>query len=116
MPRRAVDATANDCPCASSFFIALLPWAAARHPTWYFWFSLVAFCSTGLLFAIISNINLEIAGAMSWILGRFFLLPEIAAAPLVALGVVLLADLVASSAPAASTRIRALVAGALGVV
>jgi len=88
---------------------------AYRHCRWYFWFSLLAFGSTGLSFAIISNSNLNIPSA-TWVLERFFLLPEVAVAPLVALGVVMIADLVASSAPALRNKSLPIIAGALGLV
>jgi 4-amino-4-deoxy-L-arabinose transferase-like glycosyltransferase len=86
-----------------------------RRCRWYFWFSLLAFGSTGLFFAIISNSNLNIPSA-AWVLERFFLLPEVAVAPLVALGVVMIADLVASSAPALRNKSLPIIAGALGLV
>jgi hypothetical protein len=88
---------------------------ACRHRRWYFWFSLLAFGSTGLFFAIISNVNLNIPlGA--WVLERFFLLPEVVVAPLVALGVVMIADLIASSVPPWTIKSLPIVAGALGLV
>lgn len=88
---------------------------AYRHCRWYFWFSLLAFGWTGLFFAIISNVNLKISSA-AWVLEHFFLLPEVAVAPLVALGVVMVADLIASSVPALTSKSLPIIAGALGLV
>lgn len=89
---------------------------AYQHVRWYFWFSLLAFGSTGLLFAIISNFNLASMRAGAWVLERFFLLPEVAAAPLVALGVVAIVNVIASSDPAFRGKSLPVVAGALGLV
>jgi len=89
---------------------------AYRSCRWYFWFSLLAFGFTGLLFAIISDLNLESATSAAWVLQRFFLLPEVAVAPLVGFGVLLVADVIASSTPIAHGKRLIPVAGALGVV
>jgi hypothetical protein len=88
---------------------------AYRQCRWYFWFSLLTFGWTGLFFAIISNVNLNISST-AWMLERFFLLPEVAVAPLVALGVVMIADLIASSVPALTTKSLPIITGALGLV
>jgi len=89
---------------------------AYRVCRWYFWFSLLAFSFTGLFFAIISNINLRSLIGGAWLLERFFLLPQVAAAPLAALGVVLIAELVASSAPPLKSKRLPVVVCALGIV
>jgi hypothetical protein len=89
---------------------------AYRNCRWYFWFSLLAFAFTGLLFAIISNFNLASVDASLSVLERFFLLPEFVAAPLVALGVVLIRDAIASSAPEFPGQPLTWVAGALALV
>ena len=86
-----------------------------RHYRWYFWFSLLAFGLTGLFFAIISNVNLNIPSG-AYVLERFFLLPEVVVAPLVALGVVMIANLVASSAPELGSKGLPIVVGTLGLV
>ena len=89
---------------------------AYRRCRWYFWFSLLAFIFTGLFFAIISNINLSSLIGGAWVLERFFLLPQVAAAPLAALGVVILANLLASSKSVSESKSLIIIAGALGIV
>ena len=83
---------------------------AYRHQRWYFWFSLIAFLCAGPLFAWITNLNLATAPSALFVLQRFFLLPQVVVAPLIAFGVLLIAEVIASSAPA---RPLPLVAGAL---
>ncbi len=88
---------------------------AYRHCRWYFWFSLLAFSFTGLFFAIISNTNLNIPSA-AWVLEHFFLLPEVAVAPLIAFAVVMIAEIVASSVRTLRGKSVPVVAGAIGLV
>jgi hypothetical protein len=86
---------------------------AYRRQRWYFWFSLIAFLCVGPLFAWITNLNLATAPSALFVLQRFFLLPQVVVAPLIAFGVLLVAEVVASSVPA---RPVPLVAGALLIV
>jgi len=86
---------------------------AYRRQRWYFWFSLIAFLCVGPLFAWITNLNLATAPSALFVLQRFFLLPQVVVAPLIAFGVLLIAEVIASSAP---TRPLPLVAGALLIV
>src|SRR5207302_11187909 len=86
-----------------------------RHG-WYFWFSLSAFLCVAPLFAWITNLNLATAPFALFVLQRFFLLPQVIVAPLIAFGVLLIAEVIASSAPALPTWPLPLVAGALLIV
>jgi dolichyl-phosphate-mannose-protein mannosyltransferase len=86
---------------------------AYRRQRWYFWFSLIAFLCVGPLFAWITNLNLATAPSALFVLQRFFLLPQVVVAPLIAFGVLSVAEVVASSVPA---RPVPLVAGALLIV
>ena len=86
---------------------------AYRRQRWYFWFSLIAFLCVGPLFAWITNLNLATAPSALFVLQRFFLLPQVVVAPLIAFGVLLIAEVIASSVPA---RPVPLVAGALLIV
>ncbi|PYL15428.1 MAG: hypothetical protein DMF46_06100 [Verrucomicrobia bacterium] len=89
---------------------------AYRRQRWYFWFSLIAFLCVGPLFAWITNLNIATAPSALFVLQRFFLLPQVVVAPLIAFGVLLIAEVIASSAPALPTRPLPLVAGALLIV
>ena len=89
---------------------------AYRHRRWYFWFSLLAFAFAGPFFAAITNLNLASAPQGLFVLGRFFLLPQVIAAPLVALGIVMIADFAALHAPALPVGPLRLVAAAAFVV
>jgi 4-amino-4-deoxy-L-arabinose transferase-like glycosyltransferase len=89
---------------------------AYRRQRWYFWFSLIAFLCVGPLFTWITNLNLATAPSALFVLQRFFLLPQVVVAPLIAFGVLLIAEVIASSAPALPTRPLPLVAGALLIV
>ncbi|MFN2540859.1 MAG: protein O-mannosyl-transferase family [Chthoniobacterales bacterium] len=64
---------------------------------WYFWFSLAAFIFAGPFFVWITGLNLATAPSALFVLQRFFLLSDVALAPLVAFGVVALAQFVARS-------------------
>lgn len=79
--------------------LVLIGFAAAfRHVRWYAITTLLAFLMVGPLFALISNVNLTLPFALA-ILERFFLLSLVVTAPLVAFGLVALADLVARLVP-----------------
>ncbi len=97
-------------------FVILGAIRAVRYCRWYFWFSLLAFVSTGLLFAMISNVNLSSMVGGAWVLGRFFLLPLVAVAPLVAFGVIMLAEHLASAASEFRRQSVSIIAGGLAVV
>src|SRR2546423_242985 len=64
-----------------------------RSVRWYFWFSLCAFAFTGPLFAWIADLNLKTAPVGLFVLQRFFLLPQVVAAPLGAFGIVMTSGL-----------------------
>jgi 4-amino-4-deoxy-L-arabinose transferase-like glycosyltransferase len=68
-----------------------------RRQRWYFWFSLIAFTFAGPFFVWITNLNLRTAPSALFVLQRFFLLPQIILAPLIALGVLALAEVVSRS-------------------
>lgn len=89
---------------------------AYRHRRWYFWFSLLAFVFAGPFFAALTNLNLGSAPQALFVLERFFLLPEVIVAPLVALGIAMIAEFVASSAPTLPVRPVPLISGAIAVV
>jgi hypothetical protein len=97
-------------------FVILGAIRAVRYCRWYFWFTLLAFVSTGLLFAMISDFNLPGMVGGAWVLERFFLLPLVAVAPLVALGVVMLAERLASVASELRRNSVPIIAGGLVVV
>ncbi|HEX4638492.1 MAG TPA: DUF2723 domain-containing protein [Chthoniobacterales bacterium] len=71
---------------------------AFRRARWFFWFTVLAFVFAGPLFIWITNLNLAAAPSALFILQRFFLLSQVVLAPLVAFGVVALAEFVAGSA------------------
>jgi 4-amino-4-deoxy-L-arabinose transferase-like glycosyltransferase len=88
---------------------------AYRRLRWYFWFSLIAFFCAGPLFAWISNLNLATAPSAIFVLQRFFLLPLVVVAPLMALGIVLVAEIIERAVPA-SIRTLMQVTGVLLIV
>jgi len=73
---------------------------AFRRTRWYLWFSLVAFVFTGPFFVWITDLNLNTAPSALFVLQRFFLLSHIVLAPLIAFGVLALAQFVARSTSA----------------
>jgi hypothetical protein len=73
---------------------------AYRQQRWYFWFSLLAFAGTGLFFVAIANLNLETYPHALFVLERFFLLSQVVLAPLSALGVLLIAEVISFRRPA----------------
>jgi hypothetical protein len=84
--------------------------SAYRRVRWYAVATLLGFVAVGPLFALYSNVNLTLPFALA-ILERFFLLPLVITAPLIAFGLVELADRIAvrlpSRAALASTAIFA---------
>jgi hypothetical protein len=76
-------------------FLGLLGLVRAyRQHRWYFWFSLLAFIFAGPFFVIITNLNLANTPQTISVLERFFLLPMVTAAPLFALGIVAVGELI----------------------
>ena len=59
---------------------------AWRRLRWYFWFSLIALLLTGPFFAAYASVNISV-GLAKFMFERFFLLAQVAAAPLMAFGV-----------------------------
>jgi hypothetical protein len=90
---------------------------AYRHLRWYFWFSLLAFVFAGPFFFTITNLNLATAPSALYVFGRFFLLSQVALAPLTALGILGVVELVtfyrAKLATAALRSISAMIAIAI---
>ncbi|MEP6686149.1 MAG: DUF2723 domain-containing protein [Verrucomicrobiota bacterium] len=85
---------------------------AYRCARWYFWFGLLAFFCAGPFFAFIANINLAAAASALSVLERFFILSQVIVAPLVAFGVLMIVELIASRWPslqAAALRVVAAV-------
>ncbi len=89
---------------------------AHSHRPWYFWFSLLAFVCAGPFFAALTNLNLSSVPQALFVLERFFLLPEVIVAPLLALGIVMVAEFIGASARALPVRPLPLVSGAVAVV
>jgi 4-amino-4-deoxy-L-arabinose transferase-like glycosyltransferase len=81
---------------------------AYRRRRWYFWFSLSAFTFAGLAFAAYANINVEIPISLS-VLERFFLLSHVAVAPLIAIGILEVAEGIAAILPGLRARAKAVV-------
>jgi dolichyl-phosphate-mannose-protein mannosyltransferase len=81
---------------------------AYRRSRSYFWFALLSFTFTGVVFAAYANMNLS-APLTGLVLERFFLLPQVAVAPLIAFGVLLGAELFASVAPRVQAQSRVLI-------
>lgn len=65
---------------------------AHRKQRWYFWFALLGIGATGVFFLWLANIDLEKDPFGLFVLERFFLVSEVIAAPLVALGIVGIAE------------------------
>jgi dolichyl-phosphate-mannose-protein mannosyltransferase len=89
---------------------------AYRRQRWYFWFSLLAFFCAGPMFVWITNLNLATAPSALFVLQRFFLLPQVVVAPLMALGILLISEFIASSTSVLPARSLPLVAGALLII
>jgi Protein of unknown function (DUF2723) len=85
---------------------------AYRRVRWYFWFSLIAFVCTGPLFIWIANLNLKTTPFALFVLQRFFLLPQVVAAPLIAFGLLMVADLIGRYVAAVQISPLRLIAGA----
>ena len=88
---------------------------AYRHRRWYFYFTLLAFACTGLFFVSIANLNLGKNLAALYVLERFFLLSQVVLAPLMGFGVLLIAELIASSGLALPRTSLRLVMAAAGM-
>ncbi len=72
---------------------------AYRRRRWYFWFTLLAFTCAGPFFAIMTNLNLASTPQTIFVLERFFLLPMVITAPVCALGIVAVGELISAYAP-----------------
>src|SRR6266404_3460140 len=77
---------------------------------WYFWFSLVGFIFTGPFFIWITDLNLSTAPSALFVLQRFFLLSHIVLAPLIAFGVLDLAQFIERSSSATALSALRIVA------
>jgi len=89
---------------------------AYRRLTWYFWFALLAFVFAGPFFTGITNFNLVRSPSGLFVLERFFLLPRVIVAPLMALGLVMIAEMVRRYAPAIPMPPLRVVSGVIVVV
>ncbi|MGH8100617.1 MAG: glycosyltransferase family 117 protein, partial [Chthoniobacterales bacterium] len=89
---------------------------AYRRRRWYFWFTLLAFTCAGPFFAIITNLNLASTPQTIFVLERFFLLPMVIAAPLSALGIVAIGELMNAYAPKLRLGRWPVVIGAVAIV
>lgn len=91
------------------FVVGLLALAglyrAYREQRWYFWFVLLAFGFTGVIFELIANLDTSAPSAL-FVLGRFLLLPLVLVAPLAGLGATQLAELLAGRARTPERTIR----------
>jgi hypothetical protein len=78
---------------------------AYRSRRWYFWFTLLASVFAGPFFIWITNLNLQSAPSSLFVLQRFFLLSHVVLAPLMAFGIVLIANVTARWWPILSQRL-----------
>ncbi len=83
-----------------------------RNLRWYFWFTLLAFVCVGPFFVWITNLNLATAPSALYVLERFFMLSYVVLASLMALGIVMIAQLISSHRPSLPVSPLRLVAGA----
>jgi hypothetical protein len=98
-------------------FLLVLPGIirAGRQRRWHLSFSLIAFAFAGPFFAWISNLNMVTVPSALFVLQRFFLLSQIVIAPLIAFGVLVVADVLARVLPSLKTLALPLVSAmALG--
>jgi hypothetical protein len=101
--------------------IALGAFRAYQARRWYFWFSLIAFVFAGLFFVWISNLNVATAPSALFVLQRFFLLSHVVVAPLIAFGILFIAETIPLVVPAVRAASLPIVAGivfiaAVGIV
>jgi hypothetical protein len=82
---------------------------AYRRHRRYFWFSLLAFAFAGPAFASYANINVEALTSLS-VLERFFLLSQVVLAPLIAMGILQVAEGMAVALPRIGVRAKPVVA------
>ena len=88
---------------------------AYRRVRWYFWTAALAFIFSGLLFVAYANANVAVATAR-FVLVRFYLLPQVAVAPVAAFGVVYLVELARRRSVIPRRWLRTAVAGAVCVL
>jgi tetratricopeptide (TPR) repeat protein len=81
---------------------------AYRRERWYFWFVLLGFTVVGPAFIAYANLNLDAASAL-FVLERFFLFSHVVAAPLMAFGILMLAEIIAARVPGIGARASAAV-------
>jgi hypothetical protein len=88
----------SSCSPAEAILVpigALVAWRRART---FFWISILTAGLAGPIFAIVSNLDTNIAG-YAWVLRRFFLLPHAVAAPLQAVAIAAIAAWLARQSP-----------------
>ena len=85
---------------------------AYRRVRWYFWTTALAFFVSGIAFVSYANADVSIATAR-FVLARFYLLPQVAVAPLAALGIVFLAEQGRRRLADAPRRLPEAIAGAV---
>jgi 4-amino-4-deoxy-L-arabinose transferase-like glycosyltransferase len=88
---------------------------AYRSRRWYFWFTVVALLFAGPFFAAITNLNLASTPQSLFVLERFFLLPQVIAAPLCAPGLIAIVHLINRLAPKLSNQSFLVASGAVCV-
>ncbi len=67
---------------------------AFEKQRWYLWFSVIAFALAGLFFVAISDLDLATAPYALFVLERFFILSHVVLAPLLAFGLLLIAQFI----------------------
>jgi len=100
----------------AAVLIALGAFSAWQSRRWYFWFSLVAFVFAGPFFVWISDLDIATAPSALFVLQRFFLLSHVVVAPLLAFGVLFVAETIPLLVPAVRAASLPIVAGTLFVV
>src|ERR1041385_7119408 len=89
---------------------------AYRQLRWYFWFALLAFVFAGPFFTGITNFDLARSPSGLFVLERFFLLPRVVVAPVMALGLMMIAEAVRRYAPSMPMSPLRVVSGGIVVV
>jgi 4-amino-4-deoxy-L-arabinose transferase-like glycosyltransferase len=95
----------------AAVLIALGAFRAYQSRRWYFWFTLIAFVFAGPFFVWISNLNIATAPSALFVLQRFFLLSHVVVAPLLAFGVLFVAETIVLVVPAVRAASVPIVAG-----
>jgi hypothetical protein len=94
---RLAELGASFSPLAGALLLlgAVQAW---RRRRWYLWFGLLAFAFAGPAFASYANMDLSVP-LSRFVLERFFLLPQVVIAPMMAFGILLIGELLSSRVP-----------------